>query len=103
MTPDKRTSFSNPLLVRVFACVGLAVTSLTVWIGIWPSIFTVLALAVGPALVLFAVTLFVPRVALRWRRIRIYLIGSAVASAAFLLYQFLSLALGGGNWIPPWR
>ena len=93
---------TKPTRIRIMAFLGLLTSLSMVWLGVWPSLFTLVAIIVLPAAFLFVGVFFWPRL-IAIGGIRVYLIASAGISIVGLLFQFIWLASNGHGWIPPWR
>jgi hypothetical protein len=82
----------NPIYVRMLSFVGVLATSSLVLLGIWPSLYTILAVPVVPAPFAFVFLIFRPSLISKWRRMRLYLTVCVVISACAWTIQFIWLS-----------
>jgi hypothetical protein len=72
---------ARPASVRLQSILGFAITSLLVCLGaIWPSLFTIVALAALPSPLMFAVSTCYPKLLERRPGLRLYLLSCVLAS-----------------------
>jgi hypothetical protein len=81
----------NPIYVRMLSFVGVLATSSLVLLGIWPSLYTILAVPVVPAPFAFVFLIFRPSLISKWRRMRLYLTVCVVISAFAWTIDFIWL------------
>ena len=94
---------TKPIRIRLFALAGVITTFLTIWVGLYPSPFTIVGILVLPAFLIFVAAVIGPSFVLRSRKRRIYLISCVVVSILCWAFEFAWLALSDGHWIPPWK
>jgi hypothetical protein len=73
---------------RLFCFGGAFVTAFFLYLSIWPSVFTLVAIPVLPSPVLFLIGLLRPSLVRNHRSLRSYLIGCLVVAGLSCLYEY---------------
>ena len=79
------------LRVRALSFTGLLASAYLVYLGLWPSFFSMGAVIVAPAVITFSVLIFRPVLFARWYALRIYLVASVVLSLLSALFELVWL------------
>lgn len=85
------TNTVGGLQVRALSFVGLLSTLYLIYLGLYPSYFSIGALLVVPAALIFVICLFQPQFATRWRYLRAYLRISVGLSLLVALLELIWL------------
>ena len=81
-------AIDNDILLRVVYLVGCIVCILMVLLGgVWPTLYTLIAVIVLPAIFIFIWAIFQPRKFLSTHRLKIYALFSVLISIAAWTYQ----------------
>jgi hypothetical protein len=82
MQPDT----SKPVRTRLLSLVGLLVTAATIYLGgVWPSLYTLIAVPILPAPFIFATAIVRPAVLLKSPKLRVYLLVCVCVSVVTLI------------------
>lgn len=81
----------SPTRIRLLSFVGLFVTGSTVLLGIVPSYYTIIAIPLIPAALVFGVLVFRPQLIQKWHWLRVYLKISVIISGLAWTVQLLWL------------
>jgi len=84
---------NRPIRTRLLSLVGLLVTAALIYLGIWPSIFTVAAFLVIPGAVVFGALIFCTSIVAKSPRWRIYLVLCVALSVICWAWELIGLTL----------
>jgi hypothetical protein len=88
---------------RLLSLMGIIVCAFGIALGLWPSIYTIVALLMLPSPFIFIWVVFQPSILARWPKLRFYLIASVALSVLAWTSEYAWLYFGVNDWIPPWR